>query len=67
LLMHIQSSVYWSLCLWILAYRIWIPPELTTAMKNYTTRIGLTELARNLIVSEKNNIQPGEIWRKCKL
>jgi hypothetical protein len=42
------------------AYRILIPAELTNAMKEYCDRIGLTELARNFIMSEENNIKPGE-------
>lgn len=42
------------------AYRILIPEELTNAMKKYCDRIGLTELARNFIMSEENNIKPGE-------
>jgi hypothetical protein len=29
-------------------------------MKEYCDRIGLTELARNFIMSEENNIKPGE-------
>lgn len=40
------------------AYRISIPPELTKAMKEYCDRIGMTDLARNLILSEENNIEP---------
>ncbi len=42
------------------AYRVSIPPELFRAMKEYCDKNGLTELARHYILSEENNIRPGE-------
>ena len=44
----------------ILAYRILIPTELTNAIKAYCDKVGLTDYARNFIMSNENNIQPGE-------
>jgi hypothetical protein len=44
----------------IAAYRILLPSELTIAMKAFCDRIGLTDLARNFIMNEENNIEPSE-------
>eukprot|EP00804_Cyclotella_cryptica_P007110 CCRYP_014535-RC/>CCRYP_014535-RC protein AED:0.02 eAED:0.02 QI:419/1/1/1/0.5/0.2/5/2947/346 len=40
------------------AYRILLPSELTIAIKAFCDRIGLTDLARNFIMSQENNIEP---------
>eukprot|EP00804_Cyclotella_cryptica_P007111 CCRYP_014535-RD/>CCRYP_014535-RD protein AED:0.01 eAED:0.01 QI:615/1/1/1/0.33/0/4/2947/307 len=42
----------------IAAYRILLPSELTIAIKAFCDRIGLTDLARNFIMSQENNIEP---------
>lgn len=45
------------------AYRMLIPSKLTRAMKEYCDKVGLTDLARNYISAEENNIEPGECMR----
>jgi len=40
------------------AYRILIPTELTNAIKAYCDEVGLTDYARDFIMSKENNIQP---------
>jgi len=40
------------------AHRILLPAKLTRALKKYCLDIGLTDLARNFILSEENNIEP---------
>ena len=42
------------------AYRILIHTELTNAIKAYCDEVGLTDYARDFIMSKENNIQPGE-------
>ena len=42
------------------AYRISIPHKLTRALNDYCRDIGITDLARNYILSEQNNIEPGD-------
>ena len=43
------------------AYRVSIPPKLIRALNEYCDKVGLTDLARNYILSADNNIKPGEL------